>query len=80
MTLRTRLRRLAGKLPDRGCLGCQIRRGRVVSMESQRQIDGSITLLEPPPPDCEVCGERPEFIIEIVRPYRAARQSAIRES
>jgi hypothetical protein len=68
MTYRTRLRRLAANLPDRGCLGCQERRGRVVTVESQRQADYSITLLQPLPPDCAVCGERPEFILEIVRP------------
>ena len=44
-------------------------RGRVVTEESQRQADYSITLLQPLPPDCAVCGERPEFILEIVRPY-----------
>jgi hypothetical protein len=69
MTLRTRLRRLEGNLPDRGCLGCRARRGRVVIVESQRQADASITALQQLPPDCEVCGKRPEFIIEIVRPY-----------
>jgi len=69
MTLRTRLRRLEGNLPDRGCLGCRDRRGRVVTVESQRQADASITALQPLPPDCAVCGQRPEFIIEIVRPF-----------
>jgi hypothetical protein len=73
MTLRTRLRRLEGKLPDRGCPGCRDRRGRVVTVESQRQADDSITALQPLPPDCVLCGERPEFILEIVRPFMGGK-------
>jgi hypothetical protein len=56
-------------LPNPGCLGCRDRRGRVAVVESQRQADDSITLLQPLPPDCAVCGRRPEFVIEMVRPH-----------
>jgi hypothetical protein len=73
MTLRTRLRRLEGSLPDPGCPGCRDRRGRVAVVESQRQADESITLLQLLPPDCADCGQRPEFVIEMVRPYQQGR-------
>jgi hypothetical protein len=73
MTLRARLHRLETNLPDHGCPGCQDRRGRVVTVESQRQADHSITLLQPLPPDCTLCGERPELILEIVRPFMGGK-------
>ena len=69
MRLRTRLRRLEQLIRvDRGCPACRSRRGQILSVESQRQPDGTTTRLDELPKSCGVCGKIPEMIVEIVRP------------
>jgi hypothetical protein len=70
-----RLQRLEQKVPDPGCLACRDRRGRIVTVDCQRQRDGSITALEPMPGACEACGQIAEFIVEIVRPYEEGHRT-----
>jgi hypothetical protein len=69
MRLRTRLRRLEQLIRvDLGCPACRSRRGQSVSVETQRQPDGTTTSLGDWPKSCDVCGKIPEMILEIVRP------------
>jgi hypothetical protein len=67
--LTNRLRCLEQTLPTGpGSPACRHRK-RFVTVNCQRQRDGSITTLEPEPPPCAGCGRVGEVVVRSVRPY-----------
>lgn len=73
MRLRQRVQRLERAAGARACPACQERRGHSVLVTSRQGIDGTILREAPPPIPCDVCGEFPENVIEVVEAVVASR-------
>ena len=78
-SLRGRLNRLERAiLPSGGCPACRDRRGRVVVHTCRQMADGSMRPDGDAPQPCDVCGEAPEEVIEIVEVVVSTRAESVR--
>jgi hypothetical protein len=76
--LNARLRRLEQIEGVGGCPACRDRRGRVAVHTYRQMADGSVRPHGDAPQPCDVCGEVPEEVIEIVEVVVSTREECQR--